>query len=150
MWVTSDDPVRGIWSVSREELNALVDTSALATGVVLEKPGDVLEDAWWLRSTNDAHHINLAELDTTLKGLNLALQWRARIVHSHTDSVCIYHRLTNALTGRARVRTKASSEMVVRRSLMILQQLIHGYSLQVDVTYGALEQSTQVPKKCWS
>ena len=40
--VTRDDPVRGNWSVSKEELNALVDASSLATGMVLERHGDIL------------------------------------------------------------------------------------------------------------
>ena len=60
---------------------------------------DILEDACWLRPTNDAQHINLT--DVTVKGLNLALQWQVRIVHLHTDSVCVYHWLTDALTRRA-------------------------------------------------
>ena len=47
--VTRDDPVRGNWSVSGEELNAWVDAYSLATGVVLERHGDILEDACWLR-----------------------------------------------------------------------------------------------------
>ena len=45
MRVTRDDPVRGNWSVSGEELNAWVNASLLATGVVLERHGDILEDA---------------------------------------------------------------------------------------------------------
>ena len=43
---TYDDPVRRNWSVSGEELNAWVDASSLATAVVLERHGDVLENVW--------------------------------------------------------------------------------------------------------
>ena len=75
--------------------------SSLATGVVLERFGTVLEDACWLRLKNDAQHINLLELDATLKGLNLALQWQAKVMHLHTDSLCVYHWLSNTLTGKA-------------------------------------------------
>ena len=46
---------------------------------------------FWLHRGNDAQHINLAELDAMQKGLNLALQWQSRIVHLHTDSLCVYH-----------------------------------------------------------
>ena len=150
--VTHDDPVRGNWRVSGEELNMWVDASLLATGVVFERHGDVLGDACWLHSTNNGQHINLAELDAMMKGLNLTLQWQARIVHLHTDSECIYHWLTNALMGRARVRTKAASKMLVQKRLTILQQLIREYGLKVDVTFIALEQNltdeqTRVPKK---
>ena len=55
--------------------------SSLGTGAVLERFGTVLEDAYWLRPKNDAKHINLAELDATLKGLNLELQWQAKVMH---------------------------------------------------------------------
>ena len=150
--VTRDDPVRGNWSVSGEEFTARVDASSLATGMVLERHGDVLKEACWLRPTNDAQHINLAEHDTTVKGLNLLLQWQARTVHLLTDFVCVYHWLTDTLTGRARVRTKATSEMLVRRNFTILQQLIREDGLQVGVTFIASEQNltdelTRVPKK---
>ena len=72
--VCRSDPAWGEWHVSGHELNAWVDMSSLVTGVVLERFGTVLEDACWLCPKNDAQHINLAELDATLKGLNLALQ----------------------------------------------------------------------------
>ena len=116
------------------------------------KHGEILEDACWLYPTRDGQHINLAELDAMVKGLNLALQWQARTVHLHTDSMCIYHWLTNALTGRAQVKTKAASKMLIQRRLMILQQLIHEYNLQVVITLVMLEQNladelTQVPKR---
>ena len=39
------DPAWGVWHVSGHELNAWVDMSSLATGVVLERFGTVLEDA---------------------------------------------------------------------------------------------------------
>ena len=40
----------------------------------MERNRAVIEDACWLQPMNDATHINLAELDTVLKGINLALQ----------------------------------------------------------------------------
>ena len=71
--VCRSDPAWGDRHVSGNKLKAWVDTSSLATGVVLERFGTVLEDAYWLRLKNDAQHINLVEFDATLKGLNLAL-----------------------------------------------------------------------------
>ena len=40
----------------------------------------------WFHLANDAQHINLVELDATLKGINLVLQWQSIIVHLHIDS----------------------------------------------------------------
>ena len=73
------------------ELNVWVDASSLAIGVLLEKNGAAIEDACWLQLTNDAAHINLAELDAVMKGINLALQWKVRKLRIHTDSLCVYH-----------------------------------------------------------
>ena len=97
--VTGDDPVWGNWSVSGEELNMWDGASSLVTGVMLERHGDILEDACWLHPTNNVQHINLTELDAMVKGLNLVLQWQARAVHLHTNSMCVYYWLTNAETG---------------------------------------------------
>ena len=43
-----------------KEITVWVDASFVATGVALETNGTVIEDACWLRPTNDAQHINLA------------------------------------------------------------------------------------------
>ena len=64
-----------------KEITVWMDVSSVATGVVLETNGMVIEDACWLHPTNDAQHINLAELDVALKGANLALQWEATVLH---------------------------------------------------------------------
>ena len=82
--VKQDDPAKGDWCVQGDELNVRVDASSLAIGVLLEKDGAVVEDACWLRPTNDAAHINLAELDAVMKGINLALPVESQeITHTH-------------------------------------------------------------------
>ena len=70
-------------------------------GVVLEANGAIMEDAW-LQLENDARHINLAELDATLK--------------------------------KARLTTKASSEMLIWRRMTMLAETNKEYNLVVDVT----------------
>ena len=65
-------------------MHVWVDASSLAMGMVLESNGAVLEDVCWLHQTGNVQHINMAELDATLKGLNLTLQWRAK-VDKHSD-----------------------------------------------------------------
>ena len=64
---------RGKWCVEERKFGVRVDASSLATGVSLERCGTVVEDACWLRSEKDSQHINLAELDAIIKGMNLAL-----------------------------------------------------------------------------
>ena len=67
-----------------------MDASSVATGDALETNGTVIEYACWLRPTNDAQHINLAELNAALKGVNLALQWEATMLYFVTDSACVH------------------------------------------------------------
>ena len=131
--VTHDDPVQGNWCVDGNEFTVWVDASSLALGVALVVDEFIIEDACWLWPENDSRHINLAELDATLKGVNLALQWQAKVVHIVTDSACVHRWITDALSGKARLTTKASSEILIRRRLATLVKTIREYDLTVDV-----------------
>ena len=71
----SEDPGKGTWCVNGSEANVWVDASSLATGVVLEVDGNVIEDGSWLRDA-DTVHINMEELNAIIKGLNMALAWK--------------------------------------------------------------------------
>ena len=66
--------MKGDWCMSEQEITVWVDTSSLAIGMVVESNGVAAEDAPWLRSVHEDKHINLAELDAVLRGINLALQ----------------------------------------------------------------------------
>ena len=92
----------------------------------------MLEDVCWLRPEADGQHINLAELDAALKDINLALLWQGKVLHVKMDSVCVYHWISDS--GKARVRTKAANEMLIRRRLSTLKELVKEYALTVDVT----------------
>lgn len=47
----------------------------------------VAEDATWLRK-NDYNHINVAELDAVLKGINLAIKWGQKYRNKNRFSYC--------------------------------------------------------------
>ena len=66
------------------------DTSSIATVVLLELGGVVVEDAARLRKKDDAGHINVAELDVVLKEINLALKWKLREICVRTDSAIAF------------------------------------------------------------
>lgn len=51
--VKRDDLACEDWCVDGRELNVWVNASSLATGVVLERCGTVMEDACWLQPEND-------------------------------------------------------------------------------------------------
>lgn len=84
--VKKNNPARGDWCVHGQEMNLWVDASSLVIGVLLEKDGTATKDTCWLQPISDVTHINLAELDTVLKGIKLVLQLRVKKLH-----ICVYH-----------------------------------------------------------
>ncbi|MEL7523245.1 MAG: reverse transcriptase domain-containing protein, partial [Cyanobacteria bacterium J06553_1] len=133
MAVRENDPVKGRWDVSGKAAVVWVDASSIALGAVLEVDGCAVEDACWLRK-EDAGHINMAELDAVIKGLNLVLAWKITEVELKTDSATVYQWISDGLTGKSRLRTKAASEMLVRRRVAIVTALVEEYGLSVEVT----------------
>lgn len=59
-------------------------------GSAVEVDGLIIEDACWLRR-DEYSHINLAELDAVVKGLNLVLSWNTKNLILKTDSQTVYH-----------------------------------------------------------
>ena len=99
--VKQNDPANGRWDVVGEEATVWVDASSLALGIVIEVDGHVVEDASWLRSEDSYAHINMAELDAVIKGVNAALAWKLKKLHERTDYLTVYHWTLNALCGKS-------------------------------------------------
>ena len=149
--VETADPVRGRWDVHGYDGVVWVDASSLVIGAVLEINGCIVEDACWLLKNSDTH-INLEQLDTVVRGLNLALSWNLKNVTIMTDSRTVYHWLSDVLSEKARVKTKAASEMLIRRRLETVKKLSEEYDLQLSVNVVASAENradalTRVPKK---
>ena len=73
--VKLQDPVKGAWYVSKsKECVVWCDASNLAHGVLLEIGGAVLEDGSWLQKKTNYNHMNVAELDAIMKGVNMAIK----------------------------------------------------------------------------
>ena len=110
-----------------------VDVSSLALGIVNEVDGHVVEDASWLRSEDSSSRINMAELDAVIKGVNPALAWNLKTLHVRTDSLTVYHWILNALSGKIRLKTKASNEMLIRRRVDTIKALVDEYGIALDI-----------------
>uniref|UniRef100_A0A5S6QIU7 RNA-directed DNA polymerase n=1 Tax=Trichuris muris TaxID=70415 RepID=A0A5S6QIU7_TRIMR len=141
----------GRWGVSGDKAKVWVDASALALGVALEVDGAIIEDGAWLRP-DDAGHINMAELDAVVKGLNLALSWQLKDLQLMTDSLTVYRWIDDALSGRARLKTKAAREMLIRRRVAIVLALVKEYDLNLTVTLvksvdNKADALTRVPRR---
>ena len=145
--VRADDPARGQWDVGNTVATVWTDASSLALGVAIEVGGEVVEDASWLRCHDDASHINLAELDAVLKGVNLAIRWGVSEMRLMVDSRSVYHWVSDLLSGCARLRSKATSEILIRRRLGTLKALVEEYGLNVSVQCLVCLQQGRRPDK---
>ena len=132
--VRQDDPVKGPWSVPLERSGVVwCDASCLGLGVVLEIGGRVAEDIAWLRKKTDFNHINVAELDALVKGLNLAVKWNLNDVVLMTDSATVHGWVKLALSGDRNIRTKGAAEVIIKRRLCILKNLVDELDLKIEV-----------------
>ncbi|XP_065668090.1 uncharacterized protein LOC136088321 [Hydra vulgaris] len=130
------DSVRGKWNAKgiRNGATLWCDASSMAIGVAAEYDGVVIEDAAWLRSINDVMHINIAELDVVVRGINLAAKWYIKNLSVFTDSVTVHGWLKRMLTESHRIRSNALSEMLIKRKLSLLQDLIKEYNINITST----------------
>ena len=62
----------------------------------------------------------------------MAVHWNDRFLHLKTVSLFVNRWLTNTLTGKAKVSTKATNEMLIQRRLNIFSELVRKYMLVAD------------------
>ena len=130
------DPVGGKWEVSKQDLGRVwCDASSLATGVCLEINGSIVEDNSWLRKVDDAAHINVAELEAVIKGFNMCILWDLVKIEVMSDSATVCRWIQSILTGDKKVKVHGLSEMLIKRRLLLLQELIVKIGLNVVITY---------------
>lgn len=151
--VDRQDPVKGIWNVEKSQQGRLwCDASSLAIGVVLEIGGQIVEDASWLRREDDGAHINVAELEALLKGLNLAIKWELQEIRMVTDSATVHGWVTSVICDTKRPKVKGMNEMIVKRRLGVIYQLCEEYKLNLSIQLvrsasNKADALTRVPQK---
>ena len=84
------DPVGGKWEVPKQTSGRVwCDASSLAVGVCIEINGSIMEDNSWLRKVDDSTHINVAELDSVIKGINMCILWGLTSIEVMSDSATV-------------------------------------------------------------
>ena len=150
--VMKEDPVKGAWSVPNSESGVVwCDASSLATGVALEIGGVLVEDRAWLRKESDCHHINVAELDSVVKGLNLAVDWGLKDIKIKTDSATVRAWCDLIVNEDHPVRSKGAAEVLVKRRLGIFKSVVEELGLKVTIELvsspkNIADSLTRVPK----
>ena len=92
----------------------------------------------------------MAELDSVIAGLNIALAWKFKRVELCTDSFTVHRWITDALTGKSRLKMKVASEMLIHRRIGIVTSMVEEYTIKLTVTLvpscsNKAESLTRVP-----
>ena len=106
------EPASGDWAVRGDEGKVWVDASSLAIGALIQVVETTVEDATWLRKETSDIHVNMAELDAVIRGMNMALMWKLKKVTVFTNSVTVFHWVSDALTVKLRLRSKVTGAML--------------------------------------
>ena len=96
--------------------------------------------------------VNVSELEAVLKGLTLALKWRRTKIRVVTDSACVHGWLRSVVGNTCRPKVSGLSEMIVRRRLTTVLQLIEEYGIELSVDLvpsnkNIADNMTRVPKQ---
>lgn len=78
--------------------------------------------------------INLAELDSIFKGINLALKWDLSDIEVVTDSSTVHGRLLLIIENRP-ISTYGLAEMLVRYRLEVLESLCSECGITLSVFF---------------
>ena len=151
--VRTEDPVKGAWTVPHGESGTIwCDASSIAIGTLLEVGGVVVEDRAWLRKLDDFNHINVAELESVLKGVNLAIEWGVTELRIMTDSSTVKAWVELTISEDRPIKSKGAAEVLVKRRLGVLKSLVEevGISIKVELTESKKNKAdilTRVPKE---
>ena len=152
--LSEHDPVHGLWYVPRnpEACTVWCDASDIAYGAVLEIDGRTVEDCSWLRKPEDARHINVVELDSAVEGISLAAEWDIREFDLKTNSKTVAGWLQQVVSNSRRVKTGGIHELLVRRRLQVIDDLIGTFGLKINVVWvpslkNRADELTRVPKE---
>ena len=129
--------VGGKWTANINGLNSVwCDASQIAMAIVVEdSDGSIIEDGSWLRKTNDPMHINLAELEAVLKGIKCAINWKMKKFQILSDSQTVVSWITTTLNSTSKVKVVGLSEILVKRRLNIISNIIRECSVDISIKY---------------
>ena len=79
----------------------------------------------------------MADLDAVLKGI----KWGLREIEIRTDSATVLNWVTSTVEESGRIRTKGAGEVIVKRRLGILGELISEFKLQIKAVFVPSERN---------
>ncbi|KHJ40526.1 hypothetical protein D918_09416 [Trichuris suis] len=76
----------------------------------------------------------MVKLNAATKRLNIALSWHMKRIKLMMDSSTVHRQTSDGLSGKARLRMKAASEMLIRRHTGAALALVKEYGLDITAT----------------
>ena len=146
------DPVGGKWAVPKNDKARIwCDASSIAIGAVVEVGGRIIEDACWLRKEHDPLHINVAELESVIKGLSLVMEWGFKDINICTDSSSVYAWVSSILTRDKPIRVSGLSSVLIKRRAELIKSFVDELGLHLTISQVRSEENkadelTRVPQ----
>ncbi|KAF4717270.1 hypothetical protein FOZ63_026322 [Perkinsus olseni] len=134
-----DDPVFGLWMPSDDAESRLYevycDASVISIATSLICSDHCLEDQVWLIAKGKAPHINISELTSIIRGINLAISWNVTNFVLYTDSKAACSWVDSILHGDRWPKLSGLYATVVRRRLVLIQDLVSSFNLTVTLKW---------------
>ena len=159
---TRGDPAVGVWRLppADEPVVVYTDASGLAEGVVVaDKQDRVLEDAVWLRKLRKSAsekpaaslHINVAELDALLKGVDRVIALGLKRATFKCDNKSVVTWVGCALRHE-KINVQGMYRLLVLRRLEILQAIVADHGLMISIEWvpthaNVADELTRVPRE---
>ena len=82
---------------------------------------------------DDYKHINVAELNAVLIGVNMAIGWGYHSFVFHTDSATVHNWIGNSMSEETRITTKGAAEIIIKRKLGTLKSVLEEFQIHCNV-----------------
>ena len=145
--LVNDGPAHGVWHAdpSCGEWKAWCDASSLAIATVLSQDDKVIEDGRWLGNKFDKRHINVAELEASLKALDMAIRWHIKKVRIMTNLKTVAGWLRSVRDNTHRVKVGGLRESLVRLCLQVFEDTVSAACMDVSVEWIRSEANLADP-----
>jgi len=104
-------------------------------GLLLEVNEETIEDDTWLRKKDDVRHINIAELEGVVKGLNLCFKWGMMDIMVKCDNKSVVSWIEDTIPNRSKLNTTAYLELLIRRNLAIINEICDEFKIRLKIEF---------------
>ena len=103
-----------------------------------------------VRPIDDGSHINVAELESVLKGISLAVSWKMSDIWVMTDSASVFNWVKSIVDKDRKAKVRGLSEVLIRRRLQLIQDILAECDIKLSISLvpsceNRADELTRVP-----